>query len=121
MTFPKISIYWLVTLSPLIVSCTLLNKTEQMIFPKEIDKSITEAKTIYITCNRSDIKDYLDKGWMIVNSKNKEVTCSWKTKLASPGCNVKRDKGCLVRVPDKKGEEIQYFLERTKHSSEKVD
>ena len=71
-----------------------------------------ETKEVSIGCDRGDITEYTKKGWKIISSNTKEVTCTWKTVQATAGCNLKRDKGCSITVPDKTGEETTYLLEK---------
>ena len=78
----------------------------------ELKKTITEKKSIAISCNKGDINTYIEEGWEIKDTKKQEVTCSWKTEKANKGCNINKDKGCKITVPDEIGEQIIYSLEK---------
>ena len=83
----------------------------------ESDKAKTSKKTIEsieikISCNRDTIQKYIDSGWKVVNTTTSEVPCSWKSTKSSPDCDIDRDKGCSITVPDLIGDEIKYLLER---------
>ena len=99
----------------LISGCGVFEKVKTLI-PNDpiIKKTITEKKSVSITCNRGDIQLYIDKGWSVVDKKEDEVPCSWKTKRATKRCNIDLDKGCRITIPDKFGKEIIYSLEREK-------
>ena len=77
------------------------------------------VRSLRADASTSDIKVYVDKGWKISNSISKEVTCTWKTQKANRKCNIDKDKGCRITVPDKMGLEIKYNLEREQTSKEK--
>ena len=68
--------------------------------------------TVKVLCNKGTIQSYLDSGWRVIDRKEKDITCSWKTIQATKGCNLEKDKGCRITVPDKKGKETIYTLTR---------
>ena len=78
----------------------------------KIDKSNVETIEVSISCNKDNIQKYLEKGWSIQSSESSEVPCSWKTAKSSKNCNLKKDKGCKITVPDMMGEKIDYILEK---------
>ena len=100
----------------LVSSCKSISKLREINIPKfnsnNVEKSIIEKKTIAISCNKGNIKSYTDEGWLIKDTKTQEVVCSWKTKAAKKGCNIDKDKGCKITIPDQMGEQKIFFLER---------
>ncbi len=97
--------------------CGFLNKVEKILVPKDtdIEKILTETKSITITCKPGNIQSYIDEGWAVVGKKETEVPCTWKTKKATKRCDLELDKGCRITVPDTYGKEIKYSLERKKY------
>ena len=110
----KIRLSTLILLTTMLGSCTLIDKAEELLTPdeQEVEQKVTEEKEVSIYCNRGDIKNLTDDGWNIVESKEKEVPCTWKTKKAKRGCNLELDKGCRITIPDKMGTQIIYSLEK---------
>ena len=110
----KIRLAALIVVSSLLGSCSGIDKVEEIFnFEEEkIEQKGTEQKEVTITCNRGEIKDLIDKGWNIVESQEKQVPCTWKTKKAKRGCNLDLDKGCRITVPDKMGTQMIYSLEK---------
>ena len=49
---------------------------------------------------------------MIVKEYSKEKICTWKSVPATKDCNLEKDKGCKITMPDKIGQEKIYLLER---------
>ncbi len=95
-------------------ACSLVKKTEKLFNPKPqaIEVKVTKKKTIFISCNNGNVQKYLDDGWKIVDTSSKDVACSWKEEKSSPKCNINKDKGCKITVPDKMGKQIKYLLEK---------
>ncbi|KGG17507.1 MULTISPECIES: hypothetical protein [unclassified Prochlorococcus] len=77
---------------------------------KSTDVYITESIEISVACNKNSIESYLENGWKITSSVVSEVPCTWKTTKANKKCNIKRDKGCSITVPDKMGKKTTYTL-----------
>ena len=96
------------------VGCTLVENFEEVLLPenKTIEKKLIENKTISISCNKEEIKNYTDKGWIVTRKEEDVVPCTWKTKKAKKGCNLDKDKGCRITIPDKMGPKIIYYMER---------
>ena len=67
---------------------------------------------IKISCGEGDIKEYLKNGWEISKEYSEEKICSWKSVPANNSCNIEKDKGCKVIIPDIIGKEIFYLLEK---------
>ncbi len=116
MSSSKYLIGSILVISSLVSGCDILEKakqkTESILKINEIPQSLTKTKSVTITCERGKIEDYTSKGWKIKSSEQKEMTCSWKAKKSKPGCNMNTDKGCRIYVPDKKGSQINYILEK---------
>lgn len=99
----------------LITGCT--ERSKEIFKPirsNKVETKIKESVKVKISCNKGNIDKYIDEGWKIINQESKTTTCSWKSVKSSPKCDIDLDKGCRITVPDKKGEEIEYLLERIK-------
>ncbi|WP_269622975.1 alpha-2-macroglobulin [Prochlorococcus marinus] len=114
----KILKFFPITIGILCISsgCQLINSKNSLETIKidglKIEKSNIETIEISISCNKDNIQKYLQKGWSIQSSESSEVPCSWKTAKSSKDCNLKKDKGCKITVPDMMGEKIDYILEK---------
>ena len=106
--------YFIVLVAILLGGCSFIKKIEKITKPvnNKVGKYVTEQKEISIVCNRRNIDEYIDKGWLVVKTEHKEVPCTWKTKKSKRGCNLELDKGCRLTVPDQMGKNIIYYLER---------
>ena len=116
MRLNKIHLSILLGVYSILGGCPLIDKVEEIIRPEEtsIQQKLTEQKTITLACGRGNIKEYLDKGWKVINTQESEVPCTWKTKKSERGCDLQKDKGCRITVPDKMGIKVEYLLERKK-------
>ena len=116
MTLKKSNFINILIISLLISGCQWTDKARKLKLPLPISTNLgkqpKEKKAVTIKCKKGDIKDYLEKGWRIKSSEKREVTCTWKVQAANKGCNIEKDKGCRITVPDKEGIEIKYFLEK---------
>ena len=96
--------------------CSSLQKLKEIKIPNlkssQVKQTVTINKTIAISCQKGDIQEYIDEGWVIKNQKSQEVVCSWKAEKAKKNCNIDKDKGCKITVPDRIGEQIIYYLEK---------
>ena len=83
---------------------------------KNSSDNIVLKETIQVTiaCDQKSIQTYIDKGWTVIGQTEEEVPCSWKTVKASKKCNIKRDKGCAITVPDIIGKKLIYTLTKEK-------
>ncbi len=101
----------------MIAACGSIDKIREIKIPniksRDIKQTLTENKTIAISCNKGDINEYIAQGWKIKRQESQEVVCSWKAKRAKRNCDIDKDKGCRITVPDKMGEQIIYYLEKT--------
>ena len=74
----------------------------------------TEKKKMEIkfSCGEDGISEYLDDGWNIIREDTQEKICTGKSVPATKDCNMEKDKGCKITMPDKIGEEKIYLLEK---------
>ena len=98
-------------------SCKTLEKKANDIKNKFRIKSSEEIikNNIEISVSCGDdvtLQEYIKNGWNITKEYSEEKICSWKTIAASKDCNIEKDKGCKIVVPDKIGEEKFYILEK---------
>ena len=98
-------------------SCRTSIKKENTI--KNLEKNInqisnSEKKRIEIkfSCGEDGISEYLDNGWNILKEDSQEKICTWKSVPATKDCNMEKDKGCKITMPDRIGEEKIYLLEK---------
>jgi hypothetical protein len=67
---------------------------------------------IKFSCGEDGISEYLDDGWIILKEASTEKICTWKSIPATKDCDMEKDKGCKLTMPDKIGEEKTYLLEK---------
>jgi len=83
---------------------------------KALEKQDTENENsieIIVSCGEdSNLESYIKEGWTIKQEYSEEKVCSWKTVAASKDCNLEKDKGCKIVIPDKVGEEKVFLLEK---------
>ena len=101
----------------LLSSCsTKLNKESPEINSQENINSKTnsekEKMEINFSCGENGISKYLDDGWIILEEETQEKICTWKSVPATKDCDMEKDKGCKITMPDKIGEEKIYLLEK---------
>ena len=95
-------------------SCkTSINK-ENPIINLDENKTNSDKKTMEIkfSCGEDGISEYLEDGWIILEEESKEKIRTWKSVPATKNCDMEKDKGCKVTMPDKVGEEKIYLLEK---------
>ena len=98
-------------------SCsTSINKEYPL---KNLEKNIKEnpdpekkKMEIKFSCGEDGISEYLDNGWKILKEDFQEKICTWKSVPATKDCNMEKDKGCKITIPDKIGEQKIYLLEK---------
>ncbi len=78
----------------------------------ENNNSEKKRMEIKFSCGENGISEYLDDGWKILKEDSQEKICTWKSVPASKDCNMEKDKGCKITMPDKLGEEKIYLLEK---------
>ena len=64
------------------------------------------------SCEEDGISEYLDDGWIILKENSQKKICTWKSVPATKDCNMDKDKGCKITMPDEIGEEKTYLLEK---------
>ena len=107
----------IILISIFLISCkTSTNKN----YPINNFKTNNEENTnsekkrmeIKFSCGEDGISEYLDDGWNILKEETQEKICTWKSVPATKDCNMEKDKGCKITMPDKIGEEKIYLLEK---------
>ena len=78
---------------------------------EEVNK-VKNKMEIRVSCGEGEILKFIKDGWVIVEENSEEKICSWKSIPASKDCDMEKDKGCKITIPDKIGEEKIYLLER---------
>ena len=74
-----------------------------------LEKKLMEIK---FSCEEDGISEYLDDGWIILKEESQEKICTWKSVPATKDCDMEKEKGCKITMPDKIGEEKIYLLEK---------
>ena len=80
-------------------------KSEQLIKGKN-------KKEVRYSCGEDGISEFINNGWVIVQEYTEEKICSWKSIPATKDCDMEKDKGCKITLPDRIGEEKVYLLEK---------
>ena len=98
-------------------SCkTTIKKETPLINPedkiKENPNYEKKRMEIKFSCGEDGISEYLDNGWTILKEDYREKICTWKSVPATKDCDMEKDKGCKITMPDKIGEEKIYLLEK---------
>ena len=88
---------------------TSIKDSENKLNDKIIEKSRMEIR---VSCGKGEIANFLNDGWIIVEESSEEKICSWKSFPASKECDIEKDKGCKITMPDQIGEEKIYLLEK---------
>ena len=104
-------------ISIFLISCkTSINKEYPIknLEEKIDDKPNLEKKRMQVkfSCGEDGISEYLDDGWIILKEDLQEKICTWKSIPATRDCDMEKDKGCKITMPDKIGEEKTYLLEK---------
>ena len=74
---------------------------------------ITNKKMeVRFSCEKDGISEFLNNDWVIVEKYTQEKICTWKSVPANKDCDIEKDKGCKITIPDKIGEEKIYLLEK---------
>ena len=101
----------------LLTSCKTSVNNEELNTQEKDPKSeqIKQAKSkmeLRYSCGENGISKFLDDGWIIVEEYSEEKICTWKSIPATKDCDMEKDKGCKITIPDKIGEEKIYLLEK---------
>ena len=67
---------------------------------------------IRLSCGEYGISEFLNNGWVIVEEYSEEKMSIWKSIAANQVCDMEKDKGCKITIPDKIGNEKVYLLEK---------
>ena len=67
---------------------------------------------VKFSCDKEGISEFLNNGWIIVEKYTQEKICTWKSVPANKDCDLEKDKGCKIIIPDKIGKEEVYLLEK---------
>ena len=84
-------------------------KNEQLNEQINIKKNKMEVR---FSCEKDGISEFLNNGWVIVEKYTQEKICTWKSVSANKDCDLEKDKGCKITIPDKIGKEEVYLLEK---------
>ena len=100
-----------------ITSCKKASNQEELIKESKKQKSeqltITKKKMeVRFSCEKDGISEFLNNGWVIVEKYTQEKICTWKSVPANKDCDLEKDKGCKITIPDKIGNEKVYLLEK---------
>ena len=78
------------------------------------DQPIRAKNTIEVrySCGEDGISEFINNGWVIVEEYTEEKICTWKSIPATKDCDMKKDKGCKITIPDEIGIEKVYLLEK---------
>ena len=101
----------------LLTSCkTTVNREESIKDYKEqkIEQLNTPKNKMEVrySCGEDGISEFLNDGWIIIEEYSEEKICTWKSYPATKDCDMEKDKGCKITMPDKIGEEKVYLLEK---------
>ena len=78
---------------------------------EELNSSKSKMEVRY-SCGEDGISEFLNNGWIIIEEYSEEKICTWKSIPATKDCDMEKDKGCKITIPDKMGEEKVYLLEK---------
>ena len=112
-----------VKLTKLFFILIFLTSCKSPINNEELIKNSQDAKSEQIntkkskmelkfSCGEDGVSEFLNDGWIIVEEYKEEKVCTWKSYPANEDCDMEKDKGCKITVPDKIGEEKTYLLEK---------
>ena len=81
---------------------------------QQIEKLIKAKNKLEVrySCGEDGISELLNNGWVIVEEYTEEKICTWKSIPANKDCDMEKDKGCKITIPDKIGKEKVYLLEK---------
>ena len=100
-----------------LTSCKSTANKQELIIDSEEPKSqqtkLSKSKMeVRYSCGEEGISDFLNDGWIISKEYTEEKICTWKSFPATKDCDMEKDKGCKITIPDKIGEEKVYLLEK---------
>ena len=100
-----------------LTSCKSIANKEDLIRDSEDQKNeqikVLKSKIeVRYACGEDGISEFLNDGWIITEEYTEERICTWKSFPANKDCDMEKDKGCKITIPDKIGEEKVYLLEK---------
>tara|TARA_B100000287_G_C20482446_1_gene721695 strand:+ start:428 stop:802 length:375 start_codon:yes stop_codon:yes gene_type:complete len=100
-----------------LTSCKKTLNQEELIKDSAEQKveQLNKAKNkmeVRFSCGEDGISEFLNNGWVIIEEYSEEKICSWKSIAANKVCDMEKDKGCKITIPDKIGNEKVYLLEK---------
>ena len=100
-----------------LTSCKSTVNKDELIKDSEVQKSkqtnVAKSKMeVRYSCGEDGISEFLNDGWIISKEYTEEKICTWKSFPATKDCDMEKDKGCKITMPDKIGEEKVYLLEK---------
>ena len=78
---------------------------------EQLNRAKSKMEVRY-SCGEDGISEFLNNGWIIVEEYTEEIICTWKSYPATKDCDMEKDKGCKITIPDKIGKEKVYLLEK---------
>ena len=87
------------------------NKNLEDLKSDQLNKEKSKMELKY-SCGEVGISEFLNDGWIIVEEYSEEKICTWKSFPATKDCDMEKDKGCKITIPDKIGKEKIYLLEK---------
>ena len=107
----------LILILTFLTSCKEKVNNEKLIKNSEDQKNeqLIKAKNkleVKYSCGEDGISEFLNDGWVIVEEYTEEKICTWKSFPATKECDMEKDKGCKITIPDKIGKEKIYLLEK---------
>ena len=113
--FIKLTHFFLLLI--ILTSCKKAFNKEELIKESKPQKNEQLNKTnnkmeVRFSCEKDGISEFLSNGWIIVEEYTQEKICTWKSVPANKDCDLEKDKGCKITIPDKIGEEKFYLLEK---------
>ncbi len=100
-----------------LTSCKKTFNQEELIRESKEQKSqqlniAKDKMEVKFSCGEDGISEFLNNGWVIVEEYTEEKICTWKSISANKDCDMEKDKGCKITIPDKIGKEKVYLLEK---------
>ena len=100
-----------------LTSCKTSINNEELINNSEDSNSVQintvkSKMELKYSCGEDGISEFLNDGWIIVDEFSEEKICTWKSFPATKDCDMEKDKGCKITMPDKIGVEKIYLLEK---------
>ena len=100
-----------------LTSCKSTVNKDELIKDSEVQKSeqtnVAKSKMeVRYSCGEDGISEFLNDGWIITKEYTEEKICTWKSFPATKDCDMEKDKGCKITMPDIVGEEKVYLLEK---------